>query len=99
MTRDQKKTLACAAFLFALNAAITPLLFRTSYIAEMGSIEAAFVGIARYVSQHWNDLNWFPLWYGGIPYPDSYPPLLHWIVALVITVSGVSPGLAYHFVT
>lgn len=99
MTRDYKKTLGCAAFLFALNAAITPLLFRTAYTNEMGSIEAAFIGIARWVSQHWGNLNWFPLWYGGIPYPDSYPPLLHWIVAAVITFSGASPGLAYHLVT
>src|SRR5450759_3951893 len=99
MRRDYAKTLGCAALLFALNAYITPLLFRTAYTAQMGSIEAAFIGLARYASQHWNDMGWFPLWYGGIPYPDSYPPLLHWIGGLVITLAGVSPGLAYHFVT
>ena len=99
MRRDYAKTLGCAALLFALNAYITPLLFRTAYTAQMGSIEAAYIGLARYVSQHWNDMGWFPLWYGGIPYPDSYPPLLHWICGLVVTLAGVSPGLAYHFVT
>jgi hypothetical protein len=99
MRRDYAKTASCAALLFALNAYITPLLFRTAYTVQMGSIEAAFIGIARYASQHWNDLGWFPLWYGGIPYADSYPPLLHWVCGLVITLAGVSPGLAYHFVT
>jgi len=93
------KTLACAVLLFALNAYITLRLFRTDYTRQMGSIEAAFVSIARYASQHWHDLGWFPLWYGGIPYPDTYPPLLHWICGLLISLTGVSPGLAYHFVT
>ena len=99
MRRDYTKTLGCAALLFAFNAYLTPLLFRTAYTAEMGSIEAAFIGLARYASQHWNDMGWFPLWYGGVPYPDAYPPLLHWVVGLAITLTGVSPGLAYHFVT
>jgi hypothetical protein len=93
------KTLGCAALLFAFNAGISPLLFRSAYTANMLSIEAAFISLARYVSQHWNDMGWFPLWYGGVPYPDSYPPLLHWTSGLVVTLAGVSPGLAYHFVT
>jgi hypothetical protein len=98
MGRERAKTLGCAAILFALNAALTQWLFRTAYTNQMGSIEAAFIGIARFVSRHWSDLSWFPLWYGGIPYPDSYPPLLHWVVALVISLTGADPGLAYHFV-
>jgi hypothetical protein len=99
MRRDYAKTLGCAALLFLFNAYITPLLFRTAYANEMGSIDAAFIGLARYASQHWNDMGWFPLWYGGVPYADSYPPLLHWVCGLVVTLAGVSPGLAYHFVT
>ena len=98
MPKEYGKTLGCAALLFALNAAITQWLFRTAYTNQMGSIEAAFIGIARYVSRHWNDLGWFPIWYGGIPYADSYPPLLHWVVGLAITLTGADPGLAYHFV-
>jgi hypothetical protein len=93
------KTLACAAALFALNAYITRDLFRVDYTNHLGSIEAAFIGLGRYASQHWGDLGWFPLWYGGIPYPDAYPPLLHWCSGLALTVSGATPGLAYHFVT
>jgi hypothetical protein len=98
MRREYAKTLGCAVLLFALNAAITQWLFRTAYTNQMGSIEAAFIGIARYVSRHWGQLEWFPIWYGGIPYPDSYPPLLHWIVALGISTFHVDPGLSYHFV-
>ena len=97
--KQGSRTLACAAALFALNAYITLRLFFTDYTRQMGSIEAAYIGLARYISRHWSDLGWFPLWYGGIPYPDTYPPLLHWICAGVVTLTGCSPGLAHHFVT
>ena len=99
MTRAHWKTLGCAVLLFLLNMAIVMKLFVIEYTREMGSIEAAYIGLARYIANNWNDLGWFPLWYGGIPYPDSYPPLLHWLCALVVTVTHVSPGLAHHFVT
>jgi hypothetical protein len=99
-TRSERlKTAGAAAALFAWNAAITPRLFFLEYSREMGSIEAAFIGLARYIRDHFPHLGWFPLWYGGIPYPDTYPPLLHWIVALAATTGRVSPALAYHAVT
>ena len=97
--RQAGRTLGCAAALFALNAYLTLRLFRIEYTVHMGSIEGVYIGLARYASQHWRDMGWFPLWYGGIPYADTYPPLLHWICALVINLTGVSAGLAHHFVT
>ena len=93
------RTAACAAGLFALNAYITLLLFHTDYTRQMGSIEAAYIGLARYIAKHLGELSWFPLWYGGIPYADTYPPLLHMVCGLVVAATGVSPGLAHHFVT
>ena len=99
-TRSERwKTAGLAIVLAAINAAITPRLFTLEYSREMGSIEAAFIGLARYIGDHFPHLSWFPLWYGGIPYADSYPPLLHWIVALVAEAGHLSPGLAYHAVT
>jgi hypothetical protein len=65
----------------------------------MGSIEGAFIGLARYIHVHFPDLSWMPLWYGGIPFPDSYPPLLHVTVAGVSALAHISAGLAYHMVT
>jgi hypothetical protein len=62
----------------------------------MPSIEGAFIGLARYIRDHFPDLSWMPLWYGGIPFPDSYPPLLHAFVALLSGVCHISAGLAYH---
>jgi hypothetical protein len=93
------KELAAAAALFAVNAFITLRLFHRDYINQMGSIEGAFIGLARYIRDHYKDLTWYPLWYGGIPYPDTYPPLLHSLVAAVSGFGGISAGLAYHAVT
>jgi hypothetical protein len=93
------RTAAAALALFAINAFLTLPLFFIAYTREMGSIEAAFIGLARYIGEHFHDLNWFPLWYGGIPYPDTYPPLLHFTVAAVAACCRISPGLAYHGVT
>jgi hypothetical protein len=98
MGGDKWKGAAAALTLFAVNAWIAAWLFRTPYTIQMGSIEAAFIGLARYIGAHFGDLNWFPLWYGGIPFPDSYPPLLHVVVAAVMALGRISPGLAYHAV-
>jgi len=82
-----------------VNAFITLPLFRIEYTSEMGSIEAAFIGLAGYIQRHFPNFNWFPLWYGGIPYQDSYPPLLHFAVAALAAGFRISPALAYHALT
>jgi hypothetical protein len=82
--------------LFAINCFLILRLFGVEYTQHMGSIEAAYIGLTRYIRGHFPDLGWFPLWYGGIPYPDTYPPLLHFLTAAAVPLS---PGLAYHFVT
>ncbi len=98
MAHDKWKSAAAALALCAVNAWITSWLFQAQYIAQMGSIEGAFIGLARYIAGHSGQLNWFPLWYGGIPFPNAYPPLLHVTVAAVSSVARISPALAYHAV-
>ena len=85
--------------LFALNAILCHELFTIEYTQHMGSIEGAYISISRYAMENPGDLTWFPLWYGGIPYQNSYPPLLHLLVAAFAGVAGVSAALAYHAVT
>lgn len=84
--------------LFAVNAYIVRELFAVEYLPFMGSIEGAYIGLARQLSRNW-DLTWWPLWYAGIPYQNTYPPLLHWITALAARFTHVSPAHSYHFVT
>jgi hypothetical protein len=85
--------------LFALNFYFCKELFTLEYSQFMGSIEAAFISISSYIIDNWRDLNWYPLWYCGIPFQNAYPPLLHFIVALTSVVFRISPALAHHAVT
>jgi hypothetical protein len=94
-----RQTLGWAAALFLLNAFICRELFFTEYTIHLGSIEAAYIGISRYAIDHPFQWDWFPLWYGGIPYNNTYPPLLHLLVALVAWLAGISPALSHHAVT
>jgi hypothetical protein len=89
---------AAAGILLAVNALLVFRLFVIEYTREMGSIEAAYIGLARYIHEHFGALNWFPLWYGGIPFQDAYPPLLHFLSAGVMTLARTSPGHGYHAV-
>ncbi len=93
------KTAGLALALFLLNFYICHELFSVEYLRFMGSIEGAFIGISRYAAAHWNDLTWFPLWNAGTPYPTTYPPLLHLVVAFVASLYGTSTAHAYHWVT
>jgi hypothetical protein len=93
------KTALLAAVLLAVNIYVCRDLFRIEYLRHMWSIEASFIGISRYAMSHWRDLSWFSLWYDGIPYQNTYPPLLHLAVAFVARIGGISAAHAYHAVT
>lgn len=84
--------------LVAANAFICRRLFLTEYLDQMGSIEGAYIGLSRWILEHPRKLDWFPLWYGGIPFQNAYPPLLHLVVALAAAAFSITPALAHHFV-
>ncbi len=69
----------------------------------MGSIEGAYIGISRYLINHPHGLalfpGWFPLWYGGIPLQNTYPPLLHILVAVNAELLHCSAALSHHQVS
>lgn len=85
-----------SALLFALNFFICHELFFTEYTDRVSSGDSNFISISRYMLDHWRDSAWWPIWYNGIPGHDSYPPLLHAIVALLAAVERISPALAHH---
>lgn len=84
--------------LIGLNVWIAWRLFRVEYTPHFSSIEGAFIGLARY-SRHWGSISWWPIWHCGMPFEDTYVPLLHLTVAVVATATRMSPALAYHAVT
>ncbi len=91
--------IAAVLALTALNLSISWRLLKIEYLNQLASVDGFFIGIARYISTHWSDFSWFPLWHCGMPYPDTYVPLLHLVVAAVATLGHVSAARAYHGVT
>ncbi|MEO8024936.1 MAG: hypothetical protein ABI823_00600 [Bryobacteraceae bacterium] len=89
-------TPSLAVLLFAVNAYVCRELFRTEWLVHMGSIEGAYIGISRWILEHFPDLSWMPAWYGGIPFQNTYPPLMHFLVALTAKAGAMSPALAHH---
>lgn len=90
---------ALAAFLFLLNLWIARELLFFEYIDMMGSIEGTHIALGRWVLENWRDLTWFPLWYSGIPFQNTYPPLHPAVVAALAGLTGLSPAHAYHAAT
>ena len=91
-------TLTCVFVLFGINFFVAGDLFHVEWLRHMGSADGAFIGIARFALKNWPDLTWFPLWYGGIPYQNTYPPLFHLTVAAVAALLRISPAQSYHAV-
>lgn len=94
--REGPRDIAIALLLIALNGYIALNLLLAEYLSHMESIEAAYIGISRYILDHGFNLDWFPLWYCGVPFQNSYPPLLHALVAAVAGSLGISPAHAHH---
>jgi hypothetical protein len=82
----------------ALNLVICRRLLLAEYLDQMGSIEAAYIGLSRWILERPGELGWFPLWYGGIPFQNTYPPLLHFLVAATAALFSLSPARAHHLV-
>jgi hypothetical protein len=91
--------IAAMLALLALNLSISWRLLKIEYINQLASVDGFFIGIARYISTHWSDFSWFPLWHCGMPYQDTYVPLLHLVVAATASLAHVSAARAYHGVT
>ena len=92
-------SLRFALTLFALNAYVCVRVFGLEYSHRMDSIEGAYLGISRHILSSFPDLSWWPAWYGGIPFQNSYPPLLHYLVALFAGVTKASVPRAHHIAT
>ncbi|HLK62300.1 MAG TPA: hypothetical protein VKU19_02585 [Bryobacteraceae bacterium] len=90
---------AAVVSLTVLNLAVCWRLFSAEYTNHFDSIEGSFIAIARYLSTHWGDFWWFPLWHCGMPYQDTYVPLFHLVVAVTTMLGHLSAARAYHAVT
>lgn len=89
---------ASVVVILALNIWIAAPLFQIEYLIHTGSIEYAFIAIAERMRSAWPQFTWWREWYGGIPFQNSYPPLLHATVAMFGSLFGISSAQAYHIV-
>ena len=88
-----------AVLLFAVNFAIARRLFFVEFTQHTMSNEGAFMAISRFLAERWPDVRWFPFWFNGVPFENTYFPLLQVTVAIAAKALGCSPALAYHAVT
>jgi len=87
-----------SVFLFLLNAALVWQLFKTEYLDQMKSIEGVFMALARYVRDHFSDTDWWPYWFCGMPFRNTYQPALPFTTAALSALTGLSPARAFHIV-
>ncbi len=84
------------AIILLVNLLIIGRLFRVEYLVYLGSNEGTYIALARQISTHFGDLRWWPLWDLGLPFQNTYLPLLHFITAALSVLSRHSPALSYH---
>jgi hypothetical protein len=87
-----------AVVLFSLNIYIAHRLFTLEYPVHLESNEGSFMAISRYMAAHPFDLMWWPFWDCGLPFPNTYFPLLHMMVAAFSWLAGCSAALSFHAV-
>jgi hypothetical protein len=84
------------ALLLLVNVLIAARLFRVEYSAYLESNEGTFIAIARQIARNPTDLGWWPYWDCGLPFQNTYLPLLHLMVAAWSVLARVSAALAFH---
>ena len=86
-----------ASLLFAVNFAIVRRLFSTEFTIHTSSNEGTFMAISRFLVDRWPDVRWFPFWFNGVPFENTYSPLLQAIDAGG-KAAHCSSALAFHAV-
>lgn len=85
--------------LLAINAYIVKRLFFAEFTDNMQTNAGSFMAISRFIIKYWPHLDWFPWWFNGEPFENSYTPMLHFVDAGVAWLVGWSTPRAYNFMT
>jgi hypothetical protein len=85
--------------LLLLNVWIAVRLFHVEWSANLGSNEGEFIAIARGVARHGGDWKWWPEWGLGLPFQNTYLPLLQVVAGIFSRIAGHSAALAFHQVS
>ena len=90
------RSLGPALVVFAVNLFVCARLLHTRYLDQLPSIEGVFIALEKYIQVHWSTYDWFPLWYGGMPFTRVYQPALHYLTAIFSSATGIETAWAYH---
>ncbi len=88
-----------SALLLGLNFYFIHKLFFVDFTNNMQTNAGSFMAISRFIMQQWPHLDWYPWWFAGEPFENSYTPLLHIIDAAFAWSTGYSTARAFNFVT
>jgi hypothetical protein len=83
--------------LILVAAALVWPLFQTEYFDNWMSIDGAFIGDVRFLSEHLPSPGWVPYVYCGNRFDYLYPPAMRYGSAFLVRYAGFSPARAYHF--
>jgi len=87
------------ALLLLINITVSRKLWLATFTNQLGSVEGSFISISRYALHHWGDLQWFPLWFCGMPFLQVYQPGLHITIAALAGFLHITPERSYHVFT
>ncbi|MDQ2948155.1 MAG: hypothetical protein M3Y27_19840 [Acidobacteriota bacterium] len=85
--------------LLAINFYFVQNLFFVDFTNNMQTNAGSFMAISRFIIHYWPHLDWFPWWFGGEPFENTYTPMLHFLDAAFAGITGCSPARAFNFVT
>src|SRR5229473_2375144 len=69
------------AVLLLINITVSRKLWLARFTNQLGSVEGTYISISRYALHHWGDLQWFPLWFCGMPFLQVYQRGFHLTIA------------------
>jgi hypothetical protein len=101
LSRFEPRTRAASyiALLIGLNVYFVQNLFRVDFTDNMQTNAGTFMAISRFIVEHWPHLSWYPWWFNGEPFENTYSPMLHLVDAGFAALFHCSTPRAFNFVT
>ena len=96
---QRRRAIVYAVILVSLNVYFVQNLFLVDFTHNMQTNAGTFMAISRFIVEHWPRLDWFPWWFDGEPFENSYTPALQFVDAAVAAATGCSTARAFNFVT
>lgn len=93
-----KRTVLISLALFTLNAVICGPLFSVEYLDAFQSNEGTFITFGDFLRRYWPHVGWFPWFNAGMPFEDTYLPLVGFLTAAGSALGKCSPAHAFHFI-